>query len=437
MKSLLELNILRGIFQGDTLSLFLFVIGLIPLSNILRKVNAGYQLGKGQHIKINPLLFIDDLKLYGNSKKEAKRLTHTVRIFSKDIAMKFGITKCSHVTMKAGKLVSFGGMEISSWKVISELESDKGYKYLGILEAGDIMHIEMKDKIKKEYYRRLRQLISSNLKGGNTIRAIKSQSVSLVRYSAGILKWTKDELKAMDRKTRKIMTMNRMYRLYIPRMEGGRGPLSIADCVETEEQNLSLYQDQSEERLLRPSKSERMLPEYGGSVSTTKKQKKEQRHKQWKEKHLHGKFISETEEIRIKETWGSVRKGYLKKKTEGLIFAAQEQALRTNWIRKNIDGQEVSEKCRMCGERDESIIHLIAKCKKLAQKECKQRHDNIARIVHLELCQKFGLVGNVKRYNHKPASAVENDRGQILWDFNIQTDHFIQHRRPDSFAIQK
>ena len=260
----------------------MFVIGLIPLSNILRKVNAGYQLGKGQHKKINPLLFIDDLKLYGNSKKEAKRLTHTVRIFSKDIAMKFGITKCSHVTMKAGKLVSFGGMELSSWEAISELESDKGYKYLGILEAGDIMHIEVKDKIKKEYYRRVRQLISSNLNGGNTIRAINSQSVSLVRYSAGILKWTKDELKAMDRKTRKIMTMNRLYRLYIPRMEGGRGLLSIADCVETEEQNLSLYLDQSEERLLRPSKSERMLPEYGGSVSTTKKQKKEQRHKQWK-----------------------------------------------------------------------------------------------------------------------------------------------------------
>ena len=36
-------------------------------------------------------------------------------------------------------------------------------------------------------------------------------------------------------------------RLYIPRMEGGRGLLSIADCVETEEQNLSLYLNQSEE----------------------------------------------------------------------------------------------------------------------------------------------------------------------------------------------
>ena len=49
----------------------------------------------------------------------------------------------------------------------------------------------------------------------------------------------------------------------------------IADCVETEEQNLSLYLDQSEERLLRVSKSERVLPEYGGPASTTKKQKKD------------------------------------------------------------------------------------------------------------------------------------------------------------------
>ena len=154
---------------------------------------------------------MDDLKLYGNSKKQAERLTNTIRIFSKDISMEFGISKCSHVTMKVGKIVSIGGMELSSGGVIPVLESGKGYKYLGILEADDIMHTEMKDKIKKEYYRRVRQLTSSKLNGGNTARAMNCQTVSLMRYSAGILKWTKYELKAMDRKARKIMTMNRMY----------------------------------------------------------------------------------------------------------------------------------------------------------------------------------------------------------------------------------
>ena len=208
---------------------------------------------------------MDDLKLYENSEKEAERLTNTVRNFSKDIAVEFGISKCSHVTTKARKLVSIGGMELSSGEVIAELEPEKDYKYLGILEAENIMHTEMKDKIKKEYYRRVKQLTSSKPNGGNRIRPINSRAASLVRYSAGILKWTKDELKAMDRKTRKIIAMTRIYhpqsdtdRLYIPRVEGGRELLSIADCVETEEQNLSLYLDQSEERLLRLSKSERI-----------------------------------------------------------------------------------------------------------------------------------------------------------------------------------
>ena len=72
----------------------------------------------------------------------------------------------------------------------------------------------------------------------------------------------------MDRKTRKIMAMNRMYhpqsdtdRMYMPRMEGGRGLLNIAEFAETEEQNLSLYLDQSGERLLRFFKSERISPQ--------------------------------------------------------------------------------------------------------------------------------------------------------------------------------
>ena len=63
------------------------------------------------------------------------------------------------------------------------------------------MHTEMKDKIKKEYYRRVRQLTSSKLNDGDTVSVITSRAVSLVRHSAGILKLIKDELKAMDRKT--------------------------------------------------------------------------------------------------------------------------------------------------------------------------------------------------------------------------------------------
>ena len=112
-KELARINIQKGIFQENTLTPLLFVIDLTPLSHNLRKVNTGYQLGKGQYRKINHLFFMNDLKLYENSEKDTERLINTVRILSKDIAMEFGISKCVCVTMKAGKLVRVGGMELS------------------------------------------------------------------------------------------------------------------------------------------------------------------------------------------------------------------------------------------------------------------------------------------------------------------------------------
>ena len=96
-------------------------------------------------------------------------------------------------------------------EVIPELEPDKGYKYLVILEANNIINTEMKDKIQKEYYRRVTPLTSSKLNGENIIRAINSRAVTLVRYSARVLKWTKDELTVVDRKAQNMMTMDRMY----------------------------------------------------------------------------------------------------------------------------------------------------------------------------------------------------------------------------------
>ena len=81
---------------------FCFVIALIPSISVLTTTKHGYEFAKNGE-KINHLLYIDDLKLYAKNEKELDSLVQTVRVFSKDIGMDFGIEKCSMLIMKRGK----------------------------------------------------------------------------------------------------------------------------------------------------------------------------------------------------------------------------------------------------------------------------------------------------------------------------------------------
>ena len=53
----------RGVFQETSLSAFLFILSMVPLLLILRVVSESYEWGIGEY-KLNPLLLMDDLKLF-------------------------------------------------------------------------------------------------------------------------------------------------------------------------------------------------------------------------------------------------------------------------------------------------------------------------------------------------------------------------------------
>ena len=110
-RRLAEAKIQRGLFQGDDLSPLLFIIGMIPLNHILRKCTAGYILCRLQE-KVNHLMYMDDIKLFAKNEKELETLIHTVRIYSRDIGMEFGIEKCAMLVMKSGKRHLTDGMEL-------------------------------------------------------------------------------------------------------------------------------------------------------------------------------------------------------------------------------------------------------------------------------------------------------------------------------------
>ena len=131
------------------------------------------------------------------------------------------------------------------------------------------------------------------------------------------------------------------------------------------------------------------------------------------------------------------RKGNPKRETESLLIAAQNNAIRTNHIKERIDKTQLNSRCWLCGDRDETIIHMISEYCKLAQKEYKTRHNWVGKVFHWEMCKNFKFDHAKKWHMHNPTSILEDDTHKLLWDFDIHTDHLISLRRPDLMIIQK
>ena len=177
--------------------------------------------------------------------------------FSEDIGIASGLKKYAVVILKKGKLVKFDGIHLPNQEIMKEVD-ENGYTYLGILELDEIKDHEMKNKVTAGYKRRLSLILKSKLNGKNKIQAINNWAVALLRYGAGIINWKVDELKKMDRTTKKTLTMygalhpkSDIDQLHLKRKHGGRDLISIEKSVRSEENNLGLYVRESNEMLLK------------------------------------------------------------------------------------------------------------------------------------------------------------------------------------------
>ena len=212
--------------------------------------------------------------------------------------------------------------------------------------------------------------------------------------------------------------------------------IGVEDCVTIETNSLMSYIKQhANEKSLKAVAQEQVLKVRREGMD--KKSLREERREKYLAKPLHGQFFRGTEN-RDERSWEWLKRGKLKKETEGLLFAAQDQALRTNSVKSRIDKQDVSPPCRMCGEREEMVGHIVAECKMLAQKYYKNwRHDKVVQVVHWRLYKSYGLESGDVWYKHEPKPVIENELTKILWDFSIQTDHPIEANRPDIVVLEK
>ena len=105
-----------------------YCMALNPLSKELKRTGYGYRMttGHGETAKrqlISHLLYMDDLQLYGRNSDQLDGLLHTVRTFSDDIQMKFGLDKCAVAHFVNGRLSGHNpGVTVGKTETINRLE---------------------------------------------------------------------------------------------------------------------------------------------------------------------------------------------------------------------------------------------------------------------------------------------------------------------------
>uniref|UniRef100_H2ZVK0 Reverse transcriptase domain-containing protein n=1 Tax=Latimeria chalumnae TaxID=7897 RepID=H2ZVK0_LATCH len=359
--SLGTVNFLQGIFQSDSLSPMLFIICLLPLTTLLKKSGLGFTI---HNVTISHLLYMDDLKLYAKSDKDILALTKIVKTFSNDICMWFGLDKCAIVTINRGQVLRGDSLKLPPDEVIDPLPLKESYKYLGILEHGSINNIDVKKKATMEYKKRLRQFLKSKLSGSNLLQAINTYTIPVMSYIAGIVDWTLDEMKQLDRMTRRQLTIHGALhktdvdRLYVPRRKGGRGLKSIDDLVFKEWCALSEYLKHSTTLALKLVSKEKIVVKGMRENQTDH----EDHFMKWEAKALHGKW-AKLLKIVDEDYSKWLRTAHLKPPTEALIIAAQDQALHTNWLGHYIlKTGETTDKCRRCKKFAETVMHIVSGC---------------------------------------------------------------------------
>jgi hypothetical protein len=115
--------------------------------------------------------------------------------------------KCATVSLKSGKVHRKRHIGNTKENEIKELKSMKAYKYLDVEERHNIKHNNEKEKLKKEYVRRLRSILNTELSAKSKMQATGTLAIPVLRYSFRIMN-SHQQVEKVDRKPKKIPTIH-------------------------------------------------------------------------------------------------------------------------------------------------------------------------------------------------------------------------------------
>jgi len=127
-----------------------------------------------------------------------------------------------------------------------------------------------------------------------------------------------------------------------------------------------------------------------------KRHAQDQIKQRWEEKQMHGQYPKrigkKNADHQMTNQW--FKTAGLKSETERFIIAAQDQTIKTNYYRNKILKDGTDSMCRICGQFQETIDHIVAGCPELAKTEYLHRHNKAATYLHWNICKEFNI--NIK-----------------------------------------
>ena len=406
--------------------------------------------------------------------EQSKLQVEILAKFSKDIGMEFREDKFGYIYIERGKRKTQGKAIIMNGVTIKELEEGESYRYLGQNESIGYEGSLNKERVEKEYYRRVRQIWTSELNVSNKVIANNSFALPVLTPTIRILDWSIAEMELVDKKTRRILCITGNFhrnsdvnRLYLKRAKGGRGLKSFEQiCIsrfvslkrhiaqdrdknyylenvyEHEKERIVRLGEEHEKMYLKESTEQENARQTSKTVSDKIKQKLEAENKEkWVKKPQHGYLqakINNDDSIDHKASNLWIKKGKFSSRVEGFLFAIQEQEIDTRGLRKMREKNKelratMPATCRLCGRNEETIFHIISSCTYLSRSlYLHSRHNPVAKTI----CDEFiaDLSGtedsNVERYR-QPAQVTKMKHIELWWDYQFTTLTKLPHNRPD------
>jgi hypothetical protein len=472
------INIRKGFLQGDSYSPVGFCLTEIPVAMMLMETD-GYMMGPpgNRKTKRTHSLFIDDLKVYQESHRKLQIANDIIVQASLDTGACYGVKKCAEMVFRQGKMVKGDGLPIleERMKALDPAQNEV-YKFLGCEQAEVIDKDRVIQRVKAEIEKRTRLLVGQQLKEKNLMRAINSRVIPVAGYIMNVVNLTKKELDGLDKVIKGVLRENQMHgrqasdeRLYMHHRNGGRGLKSMRDVYQETKVRVACYMIHSESDWIKEAWAHENRKE-GGSLKAevelifeslgrkmevgleTMKLDGESLEGTWKDVWWKLKAeLKENREAKRKEDYekkpmqAEIYKQLNNEKHLWLdtnidpqkvsaIINMQEQMVETkSW--KKLRGLEASAKCRLCGEMDETVVHLLSGCTVLAGKEYLTRHNNALKVVVNEWMKQEGMIpADISWYKMKldSGSVVESISSKMSWDFEYRLRKESRSRRPDA-----